>query len=194
MNTVNWSNKSNKSNSINTNHIASKEQCEHVFQKIKAMHKASSVGFSFEIAIFLKFSLLFNIKLQISGHIFHSSGNVHTQTLLKYYPSAFFHREKDHKNIYLCLSRNLIIDVSKKSNKYLCRQFPLQVAGKTADKKFFCWQREEFLECSIGPRRPQCHPMQHGYGYAYRYRKDTDTRIRQFPKKPNTRIRLIFKK
>lgn len=121
------------------------------------MHKASSVGFSFEIAIFLKFSLLFNIKLQISGHIFHSSGNVHTQTLLKYYPSAFFHREKDHKNIYLCLSRNLIIDVSKKSNKYLCRQFPLQVAGKTADKKFFCWQREEFLECSIGPRRPQCH-------------------------------------
>ena len=35
-------------------------------------------------------------------------------------------------------------------------------------------------------------PMQHGYGYAYRYRKDTDTRIRQFPKQPDTRIRFTI--
>ena len=28
--------------------------------------------------------------------------------------------------------------------------------------------------------------MRHGYGYVYRYRKDTDTRIRHFPKKPDT--------
>ena len=34
--------------------------------------------------------------------------------------------------------------------------------------------------------------MQHGYGYAYRYRKDTDTRIRQFPKQPDTRIRFTI--
>uniref|UniRef100_A0A0A9D4M5 Uncharacterized protein n=1 Tax=Arundo donax TaxID=35708 RepID=A0A0A9D4M5_ARUDO len=39
----------------------------------------------------------------------------------------------------------------------LRRQFPLQVAGKTADEKFFCGQREELLECSIRPRRPQRH-------------------------------------
>jgi hypothetical protein len=37
-------------------------------------------------------------------------------------------------------------------------------------------------------------PMLHGYGYAYRYRKDTDTRIRQFPEKTDTWIRLIIKK
>jgi len=36
--------------------------------------------------------------------------------------------------------------------------------------------------------------MLHGYGYAYRYRKDTDTRIRQFPEKTDTWIRLIIKK
>ena len=34
----------------------------------------------------------------------------------------------------------------------------------------------------------------HGYGYVYRYRKDMDTRIRQFLKKPDTQIRLLFKK
>jgi hypothetical protein len=36
--------------------------------------------------------------------------------------------------------------------------------------------------------------MLHGYGYVYRYRKDTETRIRQFSKEPDTRIRLLFKK
>ena len=34
--------------------------------------------------------------------------------------------------------------------------------------------------------------MQHGYGYAYRYRKDTDTRIQQFPQKPDTQIRFTI--
>lgn len=41
--------------------------------------------------------------------------------------------------------------------EYLCVQFSLQAAGKTADEKFFCWQREQLLECSISSRRPQCH-------------------------------------
>ena len=38
------------------------------------------------------------------------------------------------------------------------------------------------------------NPKLHGYGYVYRYRKDTDTRIRQFSKKPDTRICLLLKK
>ncbi|KAG6432835.1 hypothetical protein SASPL_104423 [Salvia splendens] len=33
-------------------------------------------------------------------------------------------------------------------------------------------------------------PMRHGYGYAYQYPKDTDTRIRLFPKQPDTRIQM----
>jgi len=44
------------------------------------------------------------------------------------------------------------------------------------------------FSCSV----KQCQSMQHGYGYAYRYRKDTDMRIRQFSKKPDTRIRFII--
>jgi hypothetical protein len=64
--------------------------------------------------------------------------------------------------------------------RVLCRAVLLLSEGKLLD----------IYKCS----QFQLYPMQHGYGYAYRYRKDTDTRIRQFPKKPNTRIRLIFKK
>ena len=74
MNTVSWSNKSNKSNRIHTNHIASKEQCEHVYPKRKATHKTLlAYIFSWFLfwnqnwcdckKMFLKFSLLFNIKL-----------------------------------------------------------------------------------------------------------------------------------
>ena len=46
--------------------------------------------------------------------------------------------------------------------------------------------------CTVTVEPGHLRPKLHGYGYVYQYPNDTDTRIRQFPKKPDTWIRLLF--